>query len=539
MVEMPTKLGPHVLRDAPNLADYLKTKTGVVKFVGEWGRAPQVPEGVLVIGRRHQGDYDAQHQKGTGKTPREAAQQFVQDQLPTYQSNSFIKYWEGHNEPVWSTAEGMAWYAQFEIERMQMMADLGFKCVIGNFASGAPDLALWPAFFPAFEAAQKHQAILGLHEYSCPWMWWMTGKHQLDPGADEGDEGWTTLRYRKIYRQHLIPNGYANVPLVITECGIDPLVNPKPPNAGGGGTWKHLGAYWAAQDNEPDKADFYFRQLVWYDEELQKDAYVVGATVFTWGSFGPPWSDFDVAGTDVAKKLIAHTEKNPALSFDYDRAGGGLTSTLKRGRPRTQYERTYVLLPPDAGAAWARAVVEATWDQRRYTIGSSADDAGIGDLDHRVVIAVNPTIWPADLKRFFEQHYPGVAYHAVQADTPGALRQKLSAVPAPHAQLSPARPNRGAPRVSYERTYLLLPPSAGRDWALAVVNATWDKFRYTIGSSADDAGIGDLDTRVVKAVNPSDWSADLRGFFEQFYAGVKYSAIEATTAAGLSARFVV
>jgi len=426
---MPTKLGAHVLRTAPDLGEYIQAGPAVVKFVGDWGMAPNVPGDVLVIGRRHQADYDAQLQKNTGKTPLEGAQQFVQDQLETYQFNPAIKYWEGHNEPVWNDEEGMGWYARLEVERMRLMADLGLKCVIGNFATGSPKLDLWPAFFPALQAATRYQAILGLHEYSCPWMWWMTGKHQIDPDADEGDEGWTTLRYRKIYRQHLIPNGLGNVPLVITECGIDPLVNPKPPNAPGG-TWKRLGGFWTQHDNEPDKADYYYRQLVWYDKEMQKDNYVIGATVFTWGSFGGTWEDFDVAGTNVSKKLVTYTQANPATPFDYSRFSGGGDVVIKkpRGHPRVQYERVYVLLPPKADAAWARAVVEGGWSEKRYTIGSSADDAGVGDLDARHVIAVNPQRWPGplSLEDFFKKYYPGTKYKSITAATPAELAEKLA-----------------------------------------------------------------------------------------------------------------
>jgi hypothetical protein len=380
-----------------------------------------------VIGRKFEGDYDAQLQRNTGKTPLEAAQQFVSDQLETYQSNPSITYWEGHNEPVWNTDEEMDWYAQLEVERMRLMTDKGLKCVIGNFATGTPDLALWPAFLPAIRAAKKYQAILGLHEYSCPWMWWMTGKHQLDPSEDQGDEGWTTLRYRKVYRQYLIPNGLGDVPLAITECGIDPLVNPKPPGAKAG-TWRQLGSFWKERDNEPDKADYYFRQLVWYDKELQKDNYVIGATVFTWGSFGKPWSDFDVGGTEVAHKLIKYTQENPAKPFKYGEIEEEEETEGLRGQPRTQYKRTYVLLPPNADAAWARAVVEGSWDKERYTIGSSADDAGIGDLDVRRVIAVNPREWPGpqSLKDFYKQYYPDVEYKPITAATPAELKQKLA-----------------------------------------------------------------------------------------------------------------
>jgi hypothetical protein len=331
------------------LGEYIKAVPAVIKLVGEWGLARDAPANALVIGRRFQDGYDAQLQRATGKTPRQAAEQFVKDQMSTYQSNPAIVYWEGHNEPVWSTKADMGWYAQMEIERMKLMADAGLKCVIGNFATGNPDLALWPAFLPAIEAALEYDAILGLHEYSCPWMWWMTGKHQLDPQADEGDEGWTTLRYRKVYRKYLIPNGRGRAPLAITEGGIDPLVNPKPPNSPAS-TWRGLGGFWRQHDNEPDHHDYYFRQLLWYDQELQKDDYVIGATIFTWGNFGKPWSDFDVAGTPVADKLIAYTQKNPALPF---RPGGVVQPVKPRGQPRAQYERTYVLLPPGADAAWA------------------------------------------------------------------------------------------------------------------------------------------------------------------------------------------
>lgn len=104
---------------------------------------------------------------------------------------------------------------------------------------------------------------------------------------------------------------------------------------------------------------------------------------------------------------------------------------FERGQPREQYRRVYVLLPPSAGEAWARAAVAATWDRFGYTIGRSADDAGIGDLDERIVIAVNPEQWGAGedgagLRGFYDKYYPGVQYRPVNATTPEALRQLLA-----------------------------------------------------------------------------------------------------------------
>lgn len=100
------------------------------------------------------------------------------------------------------------------------------------------------------------------------------------------------------------------------------------------------------------------------------------------------------------------------------------------GAPREPYERTYVLLPPDADAGWAAAVAEMAYAEEgpRFTIGGSADDAGIGDLDARRVIAVNPGQWPGPqtLGEFFVEFYPGVEYVPVDADTPEGLIEKLS-----------------------------------------------------------------------------------------------------------------
>ena len=147
---MPTKLGAHVLRSASLLGEFIQAHPAAVKLVGDWGMAASIPTSVLVIGAKA-GEYDAQLQRTSGKTPREAAEQYVGDMRPTYEANSAITYWEGHNEPVWNNEDDMGWYAQFEIERMKLMANMGLKCVIGNYASGSPPLNLWPAFVPALE----------------------------------------------------------------------------------------------------------------------------------------------------------------------------------------------------------------------------------------------------------------------------------------------------------------------------------------------------------------------------------------------------
>ena len=92
-----------------------------------------------------------------------------------------------------------------------------------------------------------------------------------------------------------------------------------------------------------------------------------------------------------------------------------------RGTPRIQYDRTYILMPPTAGTDMAAAAIDATWDNHRYTLGASADDSGIGDLDSKHVIAVNPEYWGDDLETFLNTYYPGCSLETVVASTPQEL----------------------------------------------------------------------------------------------------------------------
>lgn len=92
---------------------------------------------------------------------------------------------------------------------------------------------------------------------------------------------------------------------------------------------------------------------------------------------------------------------------------------------RLNYRRVYVLLPPTANQKWVLAAAKGGYDGR-FTIGFSADDAGIGNLENRHVLAVNPHHWPEVLTAsWFQQHYPGVKFTAVVANQPEDLEAWL------------------------------------------------------------------------------------------------------------------
>jgi hypothetical protein len=183
-----------------------------------------------------------------------------------------IDYWEGYNEPVIQTHELMRWYAAHEKERVRILAENGRKACIANFSVGNPDLPLWPSFYDAIDAAIAQGGILGLHEYGTPM------QQLFDETAGEG---WLTGRYRKLYRQFLIPANKV-IPLAITETGVD-VVAP---------------AGWKNHFTEEE----YLEQLKWYDGLLREDDYVLGATIFALEI--PGWFSFDIA--PIVDRLAAY-----------------------------------------------------------------------------------------------------------------------------------------------------------------------------------------------------------------------------------------
>lgn len=239
--------------------------------------------------------------------PLAAARQFVDLLLPIATEPrrlANIDCWEAFNEPTVTTAEQMASLARFEAERTRLLAEAGVRSCVGNFGTGQPPLELWPAFFPALEAVQQHGGFLGLHEYSAPEMWFAAGANQLEPGSDEGDEGWLTLRYRKVYRDILQPAGLA-VPLVITETGVDGLVDGRPGPPGNG--WQDFADYWRAQGLVSTLPEgFYVEQLAWYDGHLAQDDYVRGAAIYALA--GPTgWQSYEITGltADILKQYLS------------------------------------------------------------------------------------------------------------------------------------------------------------------------------------------------------------------------------------------
>jgi len=141
---------------------------------------------------------------------------------------------------------------------------------------------------------------------------------------------------------------------------------------------------------------------------------------------GGAWRWTFVPGAAGTYHVALVVEGRPAAEADLNVRPGPAQTW---GLPREQYSRTYVLLPPGAGREWVEAILDSgAWERHRWTIGGSADDAGIGALEDKRVIAVNPEAWEEDLEAFFRQHYPRTRYVALKATSPVELRRKLEEI---------------------------------------------------------------------------------------------------------------
>lgn len=292
-----------------------------------------------------------------------------------------IDCWEGYNETGHGSTIDL--YARFETERVRILASRGYKAVVGNFATGTPELdGHWQKFFPALQAAKDAGGFLGLHEYSAPFMQWMTGRHQMNPNEDQGDEGWTTLRYRKVYRHILPPE--LRLPLIITEAGIDGGVRPRIGPASGGG-WRDFEDW-----NQANGHGDYLSQLQWYDNELGKDDYVVGATIYCYGTLDPTWQSFNIQG-QMADRLASYLMANPPLPWQqpvaFDDKDLVKVLTAEFG---TQFDDIRTILPT-TGVFAGR-----TLDQIRYVgIHHTGSGTSPKTLSATIAKAHLATGWPA------------------------------------------------------------------------------------------------------------------------------------------------
>ncbi len=300
----PSKLGVVVMRNDEQIFDLVATKGMAVMTTLELdanfvARIKQTSPKTRLIGR-----IDLPQLQLADLDPMSSAQAFVDQILPIAGDDRRAAYfdgWQAYNEPVANTADEMKRLADFEAERTRLLADRGIRSVIGNFGTGHPaDFELWQHFLPAIQAAQEHDGWLGLHEYSAPTIYFMSTRENQGryPGVSGDDNGWLTLRYRKVYNEVLKPAG-RTIPLVFTELGIDGYVQNSRPGPTDGRGWQDFQQYWAENGFGLWGPGAYIEQLVWFDNAMRQDDYVIGACIFALAA-SSGWQSYDILGPAAA-----------------------------------------------------------------------------------------------------------------------------------------------------------------------------------------------------------------------------------------------
>jgi hypothetical protein len=266
-----SKLGLHIQTRPPHWKEFIKaTRPCVVKSV-----APKIEdewEQLIEEIRQETGwpDFDIFLLGRIKMTQQpledpEAAALALWNEIKAKVSNPrLFDAWEGYNETASSDSEQIKKLARFDAEFARILHQEGLKAAVGGFSHSNPALSIWQDYY---ETALPDADFLHLHEYSWPDM--------------QNQEGERCLYYRKLYAQLPV---HLRRPLIISECGLDSKSEkPNEPHRG-----------WRDSGHAPDA---YMKQLEWYDSELQKDDYVIGATIFTYGSTDE-WVSFDVYQED-------------------------------------------------------------------------------------------------------------------------------------------------------------------------------------------------------------------------------------------------
>ena len=106
------------------------------------------------------------------------------------------------------------------------------------------------------------------------------------------------------------------------------------------------------------------------------------------------------------------------------------------GDARTPYDRVYHVIPPDTPEAQAVEIFRAAWRNNRQTVGSSYDDAGLGDnLSSKRAILYNiPSGSQASFTKFFQDWYASTSVQFAGAVQPPPVD------PPPQPSTHPALP---------------------------------------------------------------------------------------------------
>ncbi len=186
-----------------------------------------------------------------------------------------IDYIEGTNEigecPTWEDKKSIQWFTTFSLQFIKLCKREGYKPCLASIPVGNPSgnpsevKQKIQQYARALRAAKKAGGAWSYHSYT------------IEYTTDLKVEYWYSLRYRMFYEAFKGPyKDLADMPLILTEGGVDYRGNKDTDGWSGRGT-----------------AEQYQTWLKWFDSEIKKDKYVLGAALFQNGD-QHGWKSFDL-----------------------------------------------------------------------------------------------------------------------------------------------------------------------------------------------------------------------------------------------------
>jgi len=271
------KVGPHAQSGTEQAIKWAKIAP-IVKSVGDLSVLQAASNTAIKVYRRYYQYQDQEWPRGGAAIADE-----VIASLNGY--NNTKLYLESFNEWKQYSGQGLEEHIVFEREFARRCHERGYKVAGFCFSVGCPEMTDWDVI-KASGILSELDAV-AIHQY------W--GSESVNGGYKDD---WTALRHRRVHErlgQH--------PPFLITEAGRDAVYEQAP-------GWRAQGI----------SGDDYAAEIGKWDSELQKDDYVLGATIFGSGPYG--WESFNVdIITDTILKLQGSTILPPEAQDEGEELG--------------------------------------------------------------------------------------------------------------------------------------------------------------------------------------------------------------------------
>ena len=279
------KYGFHVNRTGDDVLDAIKRiKPAVIKTLdpnpGFWRTVRDVHPDAFLIGRLYVPNneqaafVDDPSGKGRAFAERVLA---LEANSASHRGRPLFDAWESYNEvfPESVDSAHKRAYDDFQVAFAAPIQAAGMDPIAMNFATGN---MLGKDFLEHFPGTLETYRYLGFHEYDWPTMWRL---HEENIRTKDEGGMWLTLRYRRAMQDVRRVYGDRHT-VLITECGMTQGVQ------GGDdvGPW---------HESHPISEQSYWDSLMWYNGELMRDDYVLGACLFVVGAV-TPWHSFEHLG---------------------------------------------------------------------------------------------------------------------------------------------------------------------------------------------------------------------------------------------------